>query len=154
MTPVSVEVEVFGEPVLRRRLLSMGDRMTDATEGFRAVRDVLENAARRQFGSAGRYGGVPWQRLADSTIARKGHARILRATDRLMNSLLQRAHPDHVEKIGPDTLRWGSSVEYGKFHQSRRARTRLPWRPVVRLPERDRRSAVRALQRSVLEGRR
>jgi phage gpG-like protein len=150
----TVDIEVFGEPVLRRRLMRMHDAVTDAREAFRQVVGILERATRRNFASKGSYGGARWAELKPATLAskrRKGHdLRILRATGRLFASLTQQTHEDHVEDIGRTELRWGSSVEYGVYHQSRKPRTVIPFRPPVRLPESDRRSAMRELQRSVI----
>lgn len=150
----TVDIEVFGEPVLRRRLLRMADRMTDAREAFRQVVRILERATRRNFSSRGAYGGSPWPALKPATIARKRRlgqdVRILRATGRLFESLVDSSSSDHVESIGREVLRWGSNVAYGVYHQSRRPRRVIPFRPPVRLPEHDRRSAMRELQRSVM----
>lgn len=150
----TVDIEVFGEPVLRRRLLRMSDNLTDGREAFRKVVRILERATRRQFASKGSYGGSPWAALKPETVARKRRlgqdARILRATGALFESLVSETSSAHVQDIGRQTLRWGSSIRYGVYHQSRRARRVIPFRPPVRLPEHDRRSAMRELQRSVM----
>lgn len=150
----TVDLEVFGEPVLRRRLLRIADNVSDARQAFHAVVRILERATRRQFASRGAYGGSPWPALKPATVARKRRlnqdARILRATGRLFESLVNQTASDHIQDIGRQTLRWGSNVAYGVYHQSRKPRHVIPFRPVVRLPEHDRRSAMRELQRSVM----
>jgi phage gpG-like protein len=153
---MDVEITVFGEDVVRRRLLRTAGRMVDAREAFLRIARLLRRGAERQFASDGAYGGTPWPPLAASTQAQKARLgldpRILRATHRLADSLTEQSHPDHVEEVGADHLRYGSRVPYGVFHQSSAPRTRLPFRPPLRLPEQDKRSAVRELQRAIMEG--
>jgi hypothetical protein len=58
---------------------------------------------------------------------------------------------DHIEEIRPDSLRWGSRVPYGVFHQSTAPRTKIPYRPPVRLQERQKREITKALQRAMMQ---
>lgn len=157
MAGLDVEVEVFGEPVIRRRLLRIADNVTDGREAFRRIVRILRHATERNFDTRGAYGGSYWEDLAPSTLARKRRLnldlRILRATHRLLDSLLDSTDEEHVEVVGPQELLWGSRVPYGVYHQSRRPRTVIPFRPPVRLPEQDRRSAVRELQRVLMGAR-
>lgn len=150
----TVDIEVFGEPVLRRRLLRVEDSVTDARQAFRQIVRILERATRRQFASKGAYGGTPWAALKPATLARKRRqnqdTRILRATGALFESLVGETHSAHILDLGRQTLRWGSSIAYGVYHQSRKPRHVIPFRPPVRLPEHDRRSAMRELQRNIM----
>lgn len=71
--------------------------------------------------------------LAESTKAdkkRKGYPvyPILVRTGRLAASLLSASSDGSVAKITPLSLTFGTSVEYGIFHQSDEARTKLPLR--------------------------
>ena len=148
---VEVTVEVFGAPVIRRRLLRAGAAATDASAAFRRIAGLLDHAAEQQFATSGAYGGAAWAPLAPSPLAAKARAgldpRILRATHELMNSLVDRGDSQHIEEIGPRHLRWGSKVQHGIYHQPDRQ-----GRVVFRLPEQDRRSAVREIQRSLFGG--
>lgn len=150
----AIDVEVFGETVLRRRLLRMEHGLTDASDAFRAIAGILSRATARNFATRGQSGGHPWPPLKRATIARKRRmgldTRILRASSRLYDSLVNAQDSEHIEDVGDDFLRWGSAVDYGVFHQSRRPRTRLPFRPPVALSENAKRSAVRELQRAAL----
>jgi phage gpG-like protein len=157
MSPANldVSVQVFGEDVVRRRFLRFADRAEDASEAFRAIVGILERATAANFATRGVAGGSRWRDLKPATRARKRREhldpRILRATGRLYASFF--AGPDHIEEISGDTLRWGSRVGYGKYHQSTRPRRVIPYRPPVRLAEGDKRDVVRELQRAIVEGR-
>lgn len=154
--PVDVHVEVFGEPIIRRRLLRTAGSVTDATPAWHAIARLLGRGAAKQFATAGGYGGTPWAALRPATIARKLrlglNPAILRATNRLYNSLVLDAGPEHVAEFGEDFMRWGSSVPYGVYHQSRAPRRKIPYRPPVKLAPTDRRNAVRILQRTLFGG--
>ena len=103
-----------------------------------------------QFSSGGGLTGG-WPPLSAARQEAKARAgldpRILRATHELMNSLVDRGDSQHIEEIGPRHLRWGSKVQHGIYHQPDRQ-----GRVVFRLPEQDRRSAVREIQRSLFGG--
>lgn len=158
MPAVEASVEVFGEKVLRRRLTRFAARLTDSTSAFRAVAGILARSTYENFVTRGAYGGHTWRDLAPATKTKRLRANpadnlaILRVTNRLLGSLILRAHPEHVEHLGAHELRWGSRVPYGVYHQSTKPRTLIPWRPPVRLPEQDRREIVKSLQRSLVEG--
>lgn len=152
-----VEVELFGEPLVRRRLLRAAAGVTDAREAFRRIVRILEHAMDRNFSSQGAYGGARWDDLADSTKAAKRRSRdarvranadrVLVATGRLQDSF--HGGSDHVQRITEDELLWGSRVPYGVYHQSREPRKVIPHRP-LRLPVVDRRRIVREVQRALL----
>lgn len=173
MAGQSLHVEVFGETIVRRRFLRFADRAMDMSPAFREVARILRDSTAENFRTRGVSGGSRWRDLKPATIAakrRKGHdPRILRATGRLYGSLIGaesatgvarhdltgRFIPgakDHVEEVKPDSLRWGSRVEYGVFHQSSAPRRVIPYRPPVRLTERRKREVVKAMQRSLVEG--
>jgi hypothetical protein len=168
---LDLDVRVFGETVIRRRYLRLAANASDASEGFRDVVRVLREATEENFATRGVSGGSRWRDLKPATIARKRRLgldlRILRETGRLYGSLIGaqagtgRARSDiggrfipgagdHIEEIGPDSLRWGSRVPYGIYHQSNAPRSRIPYRPPVKLNERRKREAAKALQRAML----
>lgn len=155
---MDVEVDLFGEPLVRRSLLRRAAGMTNHREAFRRIARILENAMRRNFATQGVYGGARWRDLAPSTIATKRRSKdaatranartVLMATGALAESLTT-SGAGHVEEMTDDTLRWGSLVPYGVFHQSRKPRTKIPHRP-LRLAAVDRRDVVREVQRSMM----
>lgn len=169
---MELDIRVFGEQIIRRRFLRLADRLADASPGFRQVAAILRDATAENFATRGVSGGSRWRDLKPETIAakrRKGQdLRILRATGRLYGSLVgpeastgRARHDisgafipggrDHVEEIGPDSMRWGSRVPYGVYHQSSAPRRIIPYRPPVRLNERRKREVVKALQRAMVE---
>lgn len=154
--PLELSVQVFGEDVVRRRFLRFAERAEDASSAFHAIAGILERATAQNFATRGVSGGSRWRDLAPATRIRKAREgldpRILQATHRLHDSLVVSSHPDHVEHIGPDEMRWGSRVEYGKFHQSTAPRTKIPYRPPVHLNERDKRAIVRETQKALTGG--
>jgi phage gpG-like protein len=165
-----LRIDVFGETVVRRRLLRLADRMTDQSEGFREVVRILRGAVEENFRTRGASSGVRWPDLDEQYAARTHRSpseRILRLTERLYGSLVGAAPGassarglggrfiagagDHIEEIRPDSLRWGSRVPYGVFHQSTAPRTKIPYRPPVRLQERQKREITKALQRAMMQ---
>ncbi len=96
----------------------------DFTPEMEAVEQGLVDSHRRHFAEGQTATGVAWPPLSPRTIARKGHAIPLYETGRLKASILDVGHPDHVRELLPDGrgLTFGTSVEYGIFHQDGIAR--------------------------------
>lgn len=152
---LQLDIEVFGTQILNRRLLRFAGGVSDASLAFEAVARILSAATARNFATSGASGGHPWRALAPATLARKRRLgldpRILRATGRLYSSLVDATSPDHVQQITTESLRWGSTVDYGKYHQSTRPRAKVPYRPPVAFSENAKRNVVRELQRALIE---
>jgi phage gpG-like protein len=156
---VGIDISLYGETLIRRTLMRWGSG-GDMSQSYREIARMLSDAAERTFLSQGRFGGGSWQRLAESTILRKRRSpdprvranaeRIMFATGRLYHSLVDEMNADHIESIGPDSLRWGSSVPYGVYHHSRAPRSKIPYRPLVKLTPFIRAEIIRELQRSAL----
>jgi phage gpG-like protein len=168
---LDLSVAVFGEDVIRRRFNRFAARAQDMSPAFHQVAGILRDATAENFATRGVSGGSRWRDLAPSTRARKARLgldpRILRETGRLYHSLVGRkgtvgrsdltgrfqpGSNDHVEEVGPDRLVWGSRVPYGRFHQSSAPRTKIPYRPPVKLNERRKREIAKAMQRALVEG--
>jgi phage gpG-like protein len=150
----SIEAKVFGEEIVNRRLLRFAAATVDASDAFRTIVGILRDATEQNFETRGMAGGSRWRDLSAKYAKRTGRRvdeRILRLTDRLYLSLVGGNSGDHVEEIGPTQMRWGSSVPYGVFHQSSAPRSKIPYRPPVRLSQRRRQEVVKALQRAVVE---
>lgn len=147
---LDLQIEVLGEDVVSRRLLRFSEHVEDARPAFRKIAAMLEAAALKRFESEGAFGGEPWAPLAESTLRGKdGSKGILVDSGRLRASLTQETAPDAIRVLLPQSMQWGSSVEYGKFHQS--GTGRMPRRRVVKLPEAVKRAIVRELQRTLVE---
>jgi phage gpG-like protein len=149
---VRLSLTIDGEQAVSRRLLRWQQAADNAAPLFATIADAWAEANRRQFDSRGGYGGVRWQPLSPAYAAWKATVYpgqpIMEATGALRRSL---TGGWDVYQIGPRSMRVGSNVAYGKYHQSRRPRRRLPRRPVVVAPEEFRREAVKLTQRYFVE---
>jgi phage gpG-like protein len=151
----NVKVDVFGEQILHRRMVRFEAGLIDASDAFREIITILRSSTVANFASRGASSGSRWRDLAPSTVARKRRLgldpRILRATHRLFNSLVKEGS-EHVERIGPVSMRWGSRVPYGIYHGSGQPRSVIPYRPPVKLAETDKREIGKILQRAIVSG--
>lgn len=97
----------------------------------------VEEETRERFAQQVASTGAAWAPLAPSTIAKKGHSRILVETGRLGVSLTQPGHPDAITEIvdepGQGGFSRGTGVEYAGFHQA--GTKRMPARPPVGVTE-------------------
>lgn len=151
---VRIEIEAFGETLVRRQLQRFGGNLEDFSEGLEAVGGILREETEAQFDTEGGHASGGWPDLAESTIAKRGddgHP-ILQVTQTLMLSLTRKFAPGHIEEASRDVLRFGSDVDYGIFHMSTRPRTKIPYRPPVALNAAAKLRIVKTLQRSALEG--
>jgi phage gpG-like protein len=155
-----VKVSVFGEEILKRRMIRFESGLIDASDALREVVKILRDATAENFATRGVSGGSRWRDLSPAYANRTGrrvNERILRLSDRLFNSLMGVGEPgagEHVERIGPTSLRWGSRVPYGVYHGSSRPRRVIPYRPPVRLNADRKREIVKVLQAAIVSGRR
>lgn len=150
-----LEVVANGETLMRRDMLRFADNLAIPKEGLLAAGVVLRQAIEEQFASEGSHASGGWAPLADSTVrekARKGYRpEILRATDRLMESLTSKFDSDHIEEMrGPDTLAYGTRVPYGIFHQT--GTRKMPRRRPVALTEGDKVAIMKAIQLATVRG--
>ncbi len=95
-------------------------RSTDLSPAFTAVARYLMGSVARNFAAEGR--PKSWAALAPITIAdrqRKGYPAgpILVRSGRLKDSLTKPGAPGQVLRIGPRSIRYGSSVKYYRYHQ-------------------------------------
>ncbi len=152
-----VEIIVTGDREFGRELLGMSRRALNMTPAFVDIVEHLRDWVRAQYSSRGARSGDRWQALAASTVRAKAlrglDPRIMLATHDLYNSLAHRS-ADSLVDIDADSLTFGSKLDYFKYHQSRKPRTKLPRRPVIALTELDKREVVKILQRHIVSLRR
>lgn len=153
---MELRLDVFGETELSRKLLRFEKLVENPRPAFDMLHTQFLELEREQFESGGQYSPEGhWAPLAESTVAAKAAAgldpRTLIATQRLFKSLTEAHSEDHVYHTTDDTMTIGSLVDYGKFHQSRAPRTRLPRRPPVAIPEQTKKHWVRLLQGWLME---
>jgi phage gpG-like protein len=151
---VRITIDSLGQEVVAREILRpLGRRASDLRPAMDAALDIIRDAEGRQFDTQGADGSGGWAPLADSTVQRKARAgldpRILHATGDLVASVTT----DSGDNIGisrKDGLDFGTTLPYAGFHQT--GTGRMPARPVVQLPERDRRQIMKVAQRYLVTG--
>lgn len=143
-----LKIDSHGDELVARELLGMSGRVVDVEPVMPVLLGQVRAGSKRQFDTEGRSGSGGWAPLADSTIARKGHDRILRDRDELYEALTGETG-DSVAVTLPDGFDWGTTLVRGFLHQQ--GTDRMPARP-QQLPDRTRRDMVRTLQRFVITG--
>jgi phage gpG-like protein len=149
-----IEIESFGETIVKRDLARFGDNLIDWSHAFDQVGAIMRAASEAQFDTEGGHASGKWRELAESTKVKRGddgHP-ILQVTGALKDSLTRKFDPSHIEVASRDVLRFGSTVPYGVYHQSTLPRTKIPYRPPVGLTAGDKIAIVKTLQRAAVEG--
>lgn len=148
--PVRLHLDFYGDQQVDRTLDRFEARALDARPAWEAMADLFLVIERRQFATEGRYGSGGWAPLSPRYAAWKARhfpgKTILRRTDELFTSLTE---GPQIRIIEPGFMVLGSAVPYGKYHQLGDG---LPRRRPVELPESDRRTFVRMLQRFIVTG--
>lgn len=155
-----VRIDVFGSPLLERRLHETGERAADIEPALSSVAGDLRALIDRGFDDRGLPHGRAWPPLSPDTIARKlrdkdptvraNATKILNATERLRKSLTDPHDEEHIEHVTDTTLVLSSEVPYAKFHAH--GTRNMPARPPVRLREHNRKAAVRKVERWIKTG--
>lgn len=150
---VAIRFEVFGDQIVEREILRVGERADDFRPVFATLHRSFLGIERTQFSSEGRNSGG-WRPLAPSTVAAKARQqldpRILHATLDLRNSLTRPTDANHVYRATADEMFVGSRVSYGVFHQH--GTKKMPRRPPVALTEAHKRRWVKELQGWLVHG--
>lgn len=131
MTHVNVE-QVADLPYLMR---DIEDSVRDANyqpilQDFQ--QDIAEGE-KAAFDGQHEPGGAAWAPLRPSTIARKGHNRILFETGALMTSLVSLGGPGNINATTERSLLFGTDIPYAIFHDQ--GTSRMPARPPVGMSE-------------------
>lgn len=147
---VILDFDVYGAKQISRRLERFAMLPSNAAPAWRAIIELMKDDIQEQFDSQGGSMSGGWPPLKPVTIARKARLglspEIMRATDRLMQSLTDVAGSDQVMDIGPHGFKFGSSVEYGAYHMGPSADGTRPARKPVDFTEAQRRKYVKVLQ--------
>ena len=143
-----------GEAQVDRTLEGLTERALDARPAWAVIMRRLARAEGTQFRTEGAYASGGWAPLSPAYAARKARAYpgkpILERTGRLVRSLTSPTAPDAIRRSEPHLMEFGTSVPYGRYHQTG---TRfMPRRRPVELPETERVEVVKVLQRFIVTG--
>jgi phage virion morphogenesis protein len=133
---------------LQAALGGIADRATDLTPALKDLGEHLVRKTRQRFNTSTAPDGTKWQPLAPSTIKAKQRrqstgkpyrtnarpADILKDTFTLRDSITYQA--------SSASLRLGTNIEYGIYHQSEEPRTRIPRRAFLGLDNADKAEAI------------
>lgn len=155
---LELNIEIFGESIVSRRLLRLGERAVDAAPAFEEVALMFYQSEKQQFDSEGAWASGGWAPLMQSTIDEKLRSSwfggtselILQRTGAMMKSLTASDSPFSKKIIGPDFVEVQSTVPYGKFHQ--KGTSNMAMRKPVELNEATKTAMVKILQAWVLGG--
>lgn len=155
--PFTLSISTLGETIVERRLLGFASNLEQPQDALEEIGTILREVVEQQFATEGGHASGGWPKLSDARVAYKAQKgldpHILRAADDLMNALTRKFDPAHIEQVEGDSLVFGASVPYGIYHQSSKARTKIPFRPPVALTEGDKRKMVKAVQAVLVGGR-
>lgn len=132
--------EIEGDVQLSRNLQLLASRVKDWTPAFAETADVLKQVfSGDAFDTEGRAIGESWAPLSKAYAYRKQKMfpgkGILEATGKMRNGFLTLYRGDMAAV-------W-NDVEYFKYHQSNKARAKLPRRAMMKLAQEQRRVVVR-----------
>src|SRR3954471_23324396 len=149
---VRMRLEFYGEAQLDRTLARFSDNIGDARPAWEALATRFARVEARQFASEGAYGSGGWAPLSERYAEWKERhypgKPILERSGTLLHSLTVRPFP--IEVLDASSMTIGSDVDYGEYHQA--GGDRLPRRRPVELPDSERRTWVRLLQRFIVTG--
>lgn len=147
---------VYGEDIIDRELLRFSERaVSDMRPAYIAIIQDIMEATTEQFDSEGGRASGGWDDLSDDYAAWKSAqdfspGTILRATNRLFESLTQEGDEDQILAIEGQALTFGSSVSYGGFHQT--GTVKMPMRKPLEFTEIDKVGWMKQLQRYITTG--
>lgn len=148
-----LDLDVYGDQQISRELLRFEHRVDNAQPAWREIAGEIRKQINVQFTTEGQAGSGGWEALAPSTLASKAakglSPAILQATGALLASLTS-SGGGNFEEITDSSLTFGSSIPYGKFHQS--GTSKMPARKPIEFAELDRRQFTRILQKHIVRG--
>lgn len=153
---VRLSWSVWGDDIIERELLRFSDRaVSNMYPAYLAVVHDMQQALTEQFETEGSRASGGWEPLSDAYAAWKGAqdfdpGTILRATNRMFDSLTDEDHPDNIMVIEGGNMAYGSSVEYGQFHQQ--GTSKMPMRKPLEFTELDKRGWMKQLQQYIVTG--
>jgi hypothetical protein len=132
--PVRILITTVGTERVGRALSVITERVGNLEPVFRVIADAIRDTIADEILSGGQ---GSWEPLSPEYARQKdlkwGPQPILVASGQLLNSLTIQGAPGHVEFIGPDRVRVGSTVDYLRYHQSQTPRTVMPRRAPINI---------------------
>lgn len=116
-----VTFDAIGQDAVLARLKRMRERASDLRPAWRRVGDLIARYQRVRFRTEGAFPGTPrWAPLTPEYAAWKlatyGPKPILQREGDLIRSLTSR--PMDIERYGPRSAEYGTSVPYAHWHQT------------------------------------
>lgn len=152
---VDFHISVFGEEQAARSILRPAEHVAHPQPLWFSLTEDFVQLEEEQFDSQGTFSGG-WAPLADSTISQKAAAgldpRILHATLKLRESLTRMEAEGAVRIMTEDYMVFGSSIHYGKIHQTGAPAANIPQRRPVELSTAHRVQMVKKVQRFIFTG--
>lgn len=153
---VILDFDVYGAKQISRRLERFAMLPSNAAPAWRAIVELMKQDIEEQFDTEGGSMSGGWPPLKPVTIARKERLglspEIMRATERLEQSLTDERGSDQIFDIGPHGFRFGSGVPYGAWHMGPSADGSRPARKPVDFTEAHRRKYAKVLQAFLVGG--
>lgn len=131
-----------GEEVIQRKLEGLEERLSDMTPAWPAVLAVFRGIMKQAFATEGASTGSPWPQLKPSTVKQReregfpGRHPILARTHTLERALTSEGGASVVVRM-PRYFAVAVDLDYFKYHQSKRPRTKLPRRAPINLTQDD-----------------
>jgi len=143
---MEIRFEVDGDVQLARSLSRFSDDVADLSPAFNEIVPMFYEMEAKQFASEGAYGGVIWPKLAEATLKSRNplsSGKIMQLSGRLVGSLI--GGSERIVRVEKLSLELGTAVPYAVYHQ--RGGGRLPARPLILLPESERKAWMKVIQR-------
>ena len=129
-----------GEQVISRQLAGLEERLSDMTPAWPSVLKVFRGIMRAAFATEGGSTGAPWPHLAERTVKDRerqgfpGRHPILARTHTLERALTTEGGASVIVQM-PRYFAVAVDLDYFKFHQSKRPRTKIPRRAPINLTQ-------------------
>lgn len=137
---LTISGHLEGEQVIQRQLAGLEERLSDMTPAWPSVLRAFRIIMYRAFASEGRTTGIPWPKLAERTVKDRerqgfpGRHPILARTHTLERALTSEGGASVIIQM-PRYFAVAVDLDYFKFHQSKRPRTKIPRRAPINLTQ-------------------
>lgn len=135
-----ITAHLEGEEVIQRQLKGLEDRITDLTPAWPSVLKVFRGIMKQAFATEGGSTGSAWAQLAPSTVKQRqregfpGAHPILARTHTLERALTSDGGASIVVQL-PKYFAVAVDLDYFKYHQSKKPRTKIPRRAPINLTQ-------------------